>query len=377
MADRGLDNALSSGDINGIQLGGISSDEKVLTQLEIDNKIKVTDDKLAGYVKADGSTPQENIKLIPQNPSPPYTEGQLYYNEIDGTHNLQGRYADVTLQIGREQHVEVFNNTLSPILNGTVIRYAGVTGNTPVVVPALANSFESSGGFGVTTHDIPAGETGLVTTFGRIGGLNLSAFNDGDILYLSDTVAGGLTTIPPDIVTRVGIVFNNDAVNGVLFVNPDTNSTLPTIGAYFQNLSNTTPINSVKRIFGEPLQFPLGFASTESLLIDVSSGYSFVVPASGIFSGSFVVSLSGIDPDINGHVIGFGIDVNGVEQFLYNGVVGRNDDIMSASFSAKIVLNEGDEVTMTYRELSNNNVDGVGEISIAGIQIAIESAQVR
>lgn len=370
MADRQLSNALSSGELTNIQLGGIGAGEKVLTQTEV---LAISE----GYVKEDGTSSIVRLNYIPQTEPVPFQEGGEYYSNDTGTFNLQGRYSDVSLQVGREQHVEVLNNSLVDIPNGTSIRYAGVAGNIPVVIPALADSFESSGGFGVSTHLIPSGQKGIVTTFGRVSGLNLSAFNDGDVLYLSDTIPGGFTIVPPDIATRIGIVFSNDALDGVLFANPDTNSTLPTIGAFYQNLSNTTPVDATKRIFGDPTVFPLGFTSVESLLIDVSSGYAFQVPSAGIYGGSFVISMSGIHPDANGHILGIGIDVNGIEQFKYNAIVNRNDSIMSASFGAKIVLSPNDIVTMTYVELSNNGFDNDGPITITGIQIAIESAQIR
>lgn len=46
MADRELSNALASGELTSIQLGSALSTEKVLTQAEVDAKIKVTDDKV-------------------------------------------------------------------------------------------------------------------------------------------------------------------------------------------------------------------------------------------------------------------------------------------------------------------------------------------
>jgi len=235
MADRELGNALASGELSGIQLGGITTDEKVLTQAEVDSK-------LASYTKLDGSTPVSKMTWTPVDPATvTYVESTTYYNQDAGTFDVKGKYSDVTLQVGREQHVEVINNSGGNFLNGRVVRYNNVAAGDPAVVLALADSFITSSGLSVTTHNINNSDPGIVTTFGRVGGLDLSAFNDGDVLYLSDTVPGGMTTTPPDIVSRIGIVFDNDAINGVLFVNPESNMQLPTIFAYINDgVSSTT-----------------------------------------------------------------------------------------------------------------------------------------
>lgn len=219
MADRELSNALSSGELSNIQLGGTGTAQKVLSQAEIDAK-------LVPFINKDGTTIQDKalIKDL-TGAEPSYTEGQLYY--ANGTLAFQGKHVGGDVEIGRKTQVEVVNNTGVTLLKGKAVRYDSIAGGNPAVVLAKADNFLNAQGLGITAHDIPNGQSGEVVTFGQIRSLDLSSFAEGNILYLSDTVAGEFTTTPPDIASSIGIVFNNDAIDGILFANPTPNIVFP------------------------------------------------------------------------------------------------------------------------------------------------------
>jgi len=153
------------------------------------------------------------------------TEGQLTWDATDKTLSLGLNGGDVVMQIGQEVHYRVRNTTGSTILNGTVCRFAGSVGNSGILLtaPFLANgTYDSNVVMGVATEDIPNNEDGLVTYFGKVRGINTSAFEDGDILYASSTVAGGLTATKPDSpnnIVSIAVVVSA-ANNGTLMVRP-------------------------------------------------------------------------------------------------------------------------------------------------------------
>ena len=219
-------------------------------------------------------SPESTIYQNMVGNEPAYVEGQIYY--IDGVHKFNGKYADTTMSLGREQWVDVVNGNGTDILNGQVIRYNHVAGGEPAVVLAIADNFYSASGIGVATHDITIANGGVVTTFGIVKGIDLSAFADGDILYLSDTVAGGLTTTPNDIKTRIGIVFNNDSINGELFVNPFPNLDLPTI---YGNLGDGS---AGATIVADTYQTVTNYAVTSNSVMDINPATGAIsVPISG------------------------------------------------------------------------------------------------
>ena len=220
MADRELSNALSSGEINNIQISGTGTNEKVLTQLEID-------DKLSFYTKKDGTDAVDKITFEDKTGNEPsYAPGQMYY--AGKVWNLQDGYPDVTLQVGREQQIEVVNNSGATILNGKAVRHNGVSSGIPQVVLALADTFTNANVLGVATHDILNGQTGIITTFGIIGGIDTTSLATGTPMYLSDTVAGDYQSAPPSVVTQIGGVLTQDATIGQVFVSIDNNINLPT-----------------------------------------------------------------------------------------------------------------------------------------------------
>ena len=153
------------------------------------------------------------------------TEGQLTWDTAEKTLSLGLNGGDVILQIGQETHYRVHNNTGAQIPNGTVVRFSGVLGASGnlTVAPALANgSVPSNYIIGVVTENIPNGGDGLVTHFGKVRGINTSAFAVGDVLYASPTVSGGFTNVRPEapnnIVSVAAVLSSGN--NGIIFVRP-------------------------------------------------------------------------------------------------------------------------------------------------------------
>jgi len=82
--------------------------------------------------------------------------------------------------------------------------------------------------FGVTDQAIAGASDGYVTVFGKIRGINTSAYVNGDILWCNPAVAGGFTkTEPqaPNLKLAVAAVINA-ANNGTIFVRWTTGSRL-------------------------------------------------------------------------------------------------------------------------------------------------------
>ena len=136
---------------------------------------------------------------------------------------------DVTLNIGQEQWLRARNQTGTLITNGTVVRLVGAIGDRPTVEPAISsdqtNLFSVDNEIiGMATHDIENGTDGFITTFGLVNGIDTSAFNVGDLLWVSQS-AGQFTSTPPPPPfdkTFVGIVTRKNANNGTVFMTPLT-----------------------------------------------------------------------------------------------------------------------------------------------------------
>lgn len=152
--------------------------------------------------------------------------GQLNWNSTDGTLEVGLTGGNAVLQIGQEQVVRVLNNTGSTLLNGQVIYITGASGNRPTAALAKANSETTSESvIGILTEDILNNQQGFATTNGIVHNIDTSAFTDGAMIYLSPTVAGGITAtepVAPEHRVVLGYVIRAHATVGQIFVAIDT-----------------------------------------------------------------------------------------------------------------------------------------------------------
>lgn len=94
-----------------------------------------------------------------------------------------------------------YNNTGVTIAKGSVVYITGRhSSNLPTIALAQANNEANSyKTFALVENDIANNSAGIIIQAGNITNLNLptSTYTDGDVLYLSPTIAGGYTTTKP------------------------------------------------------------------------------------------------------------------------------------------------------------------------------------
>lgn len=152
-----------------------------------------------------------------------YSEGQIYWNPIDKTLNIENGDGTTT-QVGQEMHTICYNDTGSTILNGQVVYISGVSGTRPKISLAKADAYATADStLGFATMDIPTGAEGRITTSGLVHDINTNAFNAGDELYLSATTAGAYVTtqpLAPNLVVHLGHIVVKSATVGSIYVDP-------------------------------------------------------------------------------------------------------------------------------------------------------------
>ena len=108
------------------------------------------------------------------------------------------------------------NGTGSTILKGTPVYQTGTSGNFMEIAPADASSAATMPAVGVLSQDLAAGAEGNLILMGRISGVDTSAFNEGDIIYVAS--GGGYTNTRPTgqsvLVQNLGRVTKVHASNG-------------------------------------------------------------------------------------------------------------------------------------------------------------------
>lgn len=113
------------------------------------------------------------------------------------------------------------NTTGVTILEGKVVYFTGANGNKITIDLAQADVSATMPSIGFALQDIPHNTNGTVMLRGRVIGIDTSAFSAGDILYVSETTAGGVTStkpIHPNLSQVVGVVTVSNPSTGEIDV---------------------------------------------------------------------------------------------------------------------------------------------------------------
>jgi hypothetical protein len=134
---------------------------------------------------------------------------------------------DLKLAVGADTITLCRNTTASPIAKGAAVMFAGTVGASGrlLVAPMVADgTMPGYVFFGVAAETIASGADGFVISFGKIRGVNTSAWPAGSILWCDPANPGGLTATEPEApnlkLSVAAVVFSGN--NGILMVRWDT-----------------------------------------------------------------------------------------------------------------------------------------------------------
>ena len=127
-----------------------------------------------------------------------------------------------TLHKHGEIYVPVTNKTGVTINKMAVVYINGAQGSKATIALAKADAeVTSTSTIGLVTANITDNLSGLICTSGELTGLDTSSYTNGDSLWLSPTVAGGVTVTKPTAPNHavfVGIVSNAHANQGAIVI---------------------------------------------------------------------------------------------------------------------------------------------------------------
>jgi hypothetical protein len=256
--------------------------------------------------------------------APPYREGRVWYDADNGALAVYNDEADITLQVGQEFYVRVYNNSTSLIANGTPVYISGSQGDYPYIWPATAEDHTTGAHFdnhimGLATHDIEASSAGYVTRQGIVRNIDTTAFAAGDELFLQTGSAGLRNTPPPfpyDVV-QVGFVIRSQA-NGFVFVQPKE-------PVHFNNISGLSGSGAAEN---HDLWV---YDGSNNAWYNTHSGLEL----SGSFSGSFQGQITSSGLNVNGDVTILGdLTVYGSSSFVH--VTSSQLDVDAAFISVNV-----------------------------------------
>ena len=141
--------------------------------------------------------------------APAWKQGRMFYDSDRQGFSIYVAESDITGNVMEEEWRPVWNDTGVQIDDGTPVYVTGSLSGLATVAPAIANGQRV---IGLATHDIGDASRGKVTRGGDLTGPDYTPFSDGDVLYLSTTVAGDVTNVEPSWPAKVielGVVIDS------------------------------------------------------------------------------------------------------------------------------------------------------------------------
>ena len=226
--------------------------------------------------------------------------GELSWNNTEKTLDLVTGSDSVTLQLGQEVVLYARNISGATLSDGQVVMVSGSQGNNPTIALAQADTVANARKtIGVVTQVIPNNSNGFVTLQGKVRELVLDSgtYTEGDVVYLSSTVAGGLTDIEPDIGVEIGHVLatsNGGNTNGVLSVQINNGASIHELEQVVNANTAAIALNAAKVtvVYPYTTDFQSSVSQTRDLsVLDNLSGYSGVTALTSVYIGSKVLSI--------------------------------------------------------------------------------------
>jgi hypothetical protein len=217
--------------------------------------------------------------------------GEVEYNDTQGS-LIQGlKGGNVTNIIGQQLHQRVNNRTGATLTKGTAIYLSGSQGNRITVAKALGTTDAfSANTFGIVAESIANNQSGYVITEGLITNINTSALVEDSAVYLSPTVAGGLTSTKPQApqhTVYIGVCVKSNAGSGELFVKIRNGQELEEL----HNVRINSPVNNASLYY--KLNEKLWRDTTAAFLVSDTASMLTNYLRSGVAASTYQTQLNG------------------------------------------------------------------------------------
>lgn len=228
-----------------------------------------------------------------QNPAVAMAPGRMRWNAEEGTNEVGQGYGGAVMQVGRETYILASNTDVSALPDGSAVQFTGAgLGSNPGISLAKAdgtvNPYRT---LGLLTQQIDPASNGLVTTFGKVHGLDTTGASVGEVWVAGDTLfchptqPGKLTKVRPPVpnmTIAIGAVVAVHATDGVVFVSPRILGRMVFVGAHSSVQQNLGAGNAAQAVALATVNSSMGITATAN---------SFTPDTAGFYQVDFTLSV--------------------------------------------------------------------------------------
>lgn len=236
----------------------------------------------------------------------------------------------------------VRNQTGATLPKKTVVYITGASGNRPLVGKSQANAEStSSKTFGILQQDILHNGTGYAVTEGQLQNVDTSMYSEGQLLWLSPTTPGAMTTTKPSSPNHMvflGYVVRAHPTEGIIEVKIQNGFELNEL----HNVSAASPAN------GDALVYDSATSQwkNQAIVVPPSNVYTveyFTLDALNVSSSS--ITLSHIPTDATAVTMDV---ISGSAQIYGEDYVVAANVVSWAATPLYGILDVGDKLRITY-----------------------------
>ena len=290
---------------------------------------------------------------------------QLHNVNLDGPLTDQLLVYDGTDWVNdypRHTYIQIRNDTTGTIDAGDAVYVKG-THNANILNVGLADSSDPTKmpSIGLSNQALLAGQQGTAVAYGKALNVATGTFIEGETVYVSNTVPGGLSNVKPfnnDLIQNIGLVTKIHPTNGAVFVTgigrandvPNAQIVLDEDAINYVYVNNVN--NDFKKI--EPSNLLTQLQTLEQV-VNTGNTVSNTINVTGLVTTDNVevgsnISIAGLTPNK--------IPIIGAGNFLENSTIGRSNGTIVISSDVEILGNitvDGNSYTVESNNLVIND----------------------
>lgn len=291
--------------------------------------------------------------------APSYLQGRLFFDSEYSTLSYYNDVSGVDVKIGQESIMKVRNNSGATISAGRAVYISGAVGNLPTIALASSNGPNGDNTVGLVHTAIANNANGYVIISGVASDLDTSAFDEGDILYLS--TAGTISNVEPSFPSQTHHVRIGYCIRSH-----------PTEGRILISLQKINELEELFDVIGDP-------SDNDTLVYQSGTGWthSSIVPSASVALNTPPQESASYALTASYALNGGGASFDGTASYVdYSDVDNVPDFVLESETSSMSVLSSSYASTASRVNWTDSVEIGNGAVSLGSYSVSVGTSAI-